>query len=63
MEIKIEKVKTPAPLVPEDKLGFGHVFTDHMLMMDWDSKDGWQNARILPLTNRFACSILTLAIF
>ncbi len=48
MEIKIEKVKTPAPLVPEDKLGFGHVFTDHMLMMDWDSENGWQNARILP---------------
>ena len=48
MNISIEKVKTPAPLVAEEKLGFGHYFTDHMLMMDWDLENGWQNARIVP---------------
>ena len=35
MEIKIEKTKTPkAKPVDETKLGFGHIFTDHMFVID-----------------------------
>ena len=33
---------------PEDKLGFGKVFTDHMLLVDWQEGKGWYNARIEP---------------
>ena len=35
---------------PEDesKLGFGKVFTDHMLLMDYDAGQGWHDARVVP---------------
>ena len=33
---------------PEDKLGFGKVFTDHMLIVDWAEDKGWYDARIVP---------------
>ncbi|MBO5481198.1 MAG: branched-chain amino acid aminotransferase [Clostridia bacterium] len=48
MEIKITKTTSPAQMPPEDKLGFGKVFTDHMLLVDYDDKQGWHDARILP---------------
>ena len=32
----------------ESKLGFGKFFTDHMFVMDWDSENGWHDARIEP---------------
>ena len=28
--------------------GFGNYFTDHMVLIDWSQKDGWQNARVVP---------------
>jgi len=30
----------------ESKLGFGQIFTDHMLLIDYDINRGWHNARI-----------------
>ena len=27
---------------------FGDVHTDHMVLMDWDSTDGWHSARVVP---------------
>lgn len=35
---------------PEDesKLGFGHIFTDHMFIMDYKTGKGWYNPRIVP---------------
>ncbi len=35
---------------PEDesRLGFGRIFTDHMFLMDYSRKEGWQNGRIVP---------------
>ena len=32
----------------ESKLGFGHYFTDHMFLMDYEEGRGWYNARIVP---------------
>ncbi len=32
----------------ESALGFGSVFTDHMLVIDYDKKNGWNNPQILP---------------
>lgn len=35
----------------ETKLGFGHIFTDHMFVMNYDEGKGWNNARIVPFGN------------
>lgn len=32
----------------ENKLGFGKVYTDHMLMMDYSPEQGWHDMRIVP---------------
>lgn len=32
----------------ESKLGFGHIFTDHMFIMNYDTGMGWHDARIVP---------------
>ncbi|MCF2139900.1 MAG: branched-chain amino acid aminotransferase [Candidatus Lokiarchaeota archaeon] len=50
MEIKIKKA-TELKELPEDdsKLGFGQIFTDHMLYMEFDrAKGGWGPAEIRP---------------
>ncbi|MBQ9265365.1 MAG: branched-chain amino acid aminotransferase [Clostridia bacterium] len=48
MEIKV--IPTTAPKAKPDwnNLGFGKIFTDHMFVMDWDSENGWHDARIEP---------------
>ena len=35
-------------LPDEDKLGFGKIFTDHMLEVDYETGKGWHNAKIVP---------------
>ncbi len=51
MQIAITKTTTPSVLPPEEKLGFGKVFTDHMFIMDYEEGKGWNNARIVPFGN------------
>ena len=48
MEIKFEKNNNPSVMPPEDQLGFGRIFSDHMFVMDYEDGKGWQNARIIP---------------
>ena len=48
MQITITKTTTPKQMPPEETLGFGKVFTDHMFIMDYDDKQGWHDARIVP---------------
>ena len=48
MEIKITRNENPAPLTPEESLGFGRVFSDHMLLWDWNAECGWHDLRIVP---------------
>ena len=48
MEIKIEKAKTLKEKPDFNKLGFGKFFTDHMFVADYDEKNGWHDARIIP---------------
>jgi branched-chain amino acid aminotransferase len=50
MEIKITKTTTPSTMPPEDQLGFGKIFTDHMLIVDWAEGKGWFDARIVPFS-------------
>lgn len=51
MEIKITKTTNPGTMPPESELGFGRVFSDHMLIMDYEYGIGWHNARIVPFGN------------
>lgn len=52
LDIKIERTKTPkAKPTDETKLGFGHIFTDHMFIMNYDEGEGWHDARIVPYDN------------
>ena len=49
MEIKFEPTKNPKEKpADETKLGFGHIFTDHMFIMNYDKGEGWHDARIVP---------------
>jgi branched-chain amino acid aminotransferase len=49
MEIKMHPTTRPKEKPSdESKLGFGQIFTDHMLLMDYDTAQGWHNARIEP---------------
>ena len=49
LNIRVER--TTAPKVkpaPGAKLGFGHIFTDHMFIMNYTEGQGWHDARIVP---------------
>ena len=52
MDIRFEKAATlKAKPADETKLGFGHVFTDYMFIMDYKTGKGWHDARIVPYGN------------
>ncbi|MDR1508199.1 MAG: branched-chain amino acid aminotransferase [Synergistaceae bacterium] len=51
MNVRIEHTKQPKNIPTPEELGhihFGTVFTDHMLMIDYDKGKGWHDARIIP---------------
>lgn len=51
-DIRIELTKTPKEKpTDESKLGFGHIFTDHIFVMNYDTGEGWHDARIVPFDN------------
>lgn len=52
LDIRIEKTTAPkAKPAKGSKLGFGHIFTDHMFIMNYDEGRGWHDARIVPYGN------------
>ena len=51
MKIQITKTATPKTMPPENELGFGKVFTNHMFVMDYEAGKGWFDARIIPFQN------------
>ncbi len=52
LDIKFTKTTTPKTKpAPGAKLGFGHVFTDHMFVMNYTAGTGWHDARIVPFEN------------
>ena len=49
MNIAVTKTANPkAKPTDPGALGFGKIFTDHMLLMDYDEGKGWHSARIVP---------------
>ena len=52
LNIKIEKTTAPKEKPKKgEALGFGHVFTDHMFVMNYTEGKGWHDARIVPYQN------------
>ena len=51
MEIKVTKTQSPKVMPPENELGFGTFFSDHMFVMDYEEGRGWYDARIVPFGN------------
>ncbi|NLJ15691.1 MAG: branched-chain amino acid aminotransferase [Clostridiales bacterium] len=52
MDIRLQLTNTPKQKpVDETKLGFGHIFTDHMFLMNYKTGKGWHDARIVPHQN------------
>ncbi len=44
--------RTGSQAYDEENLGFGNIFTDHMLQMSFSAdKGGWQQPQILPMDN------------
>jgi branched-chain amino acid aminotransferase len=48
MSLRILPTSAPKSHVADEQLGFGQVFTDHMLLMDYTPDVGWHDARIEP---------------
>ncbi|MDD2389771.1 MAG: branched-chain amino acid aminotransferase [Desulfobacterales bacterium] len=48
MQINITKAQQLKPLPDDSGLGFGTLFTDYMLNMDYDPENRWHNPRIEP---------------
>lgn len=49
LNIKIEKTTSPKRIPQKgEPLGFGHIFTDHMFIMNYDEGQGWHDARVVP---------------
>lgn len=46
--ISIQLTENKKEKTPENKLGFGLHFTDHMFIMDYSSEKGWYDPRIVP---------------
>ncbi len=52
LDIKITKTSTPKEKPAKGTpLGFGHIFTDHMFIMNYTEGKGWHDARIEPYHN------------
>ena len=47
-EIKIQRTEHPAPKPDPNTLGFGHIFSDHMFLLNYDKGKGWHDPRIVP---------------
>lgn len=52
MNIKFTKAETlKKKPEPDESLGFGHIFTDYMLVMPYDKGQGWHDPEIRPYGN------------
>ena len=48
----VPRNRTGSQAYDEENLGFGNIFTDHMLQMSFSAdKGGWQQPQILPMDN------------
>ena len=50
--VEVTMTEKPKAKPASNKLVFGHTFTDHMLAIPWNSKEGWGTPKIYPCTFR-----------
>lgn len=52
-DVTLEKISAEKrkPKPPQDNLGFGQYFSDHMFLMKWNRELGWHEAKIGPYQN------------
>ncbi|MEX2414758.1 MAG: branched-chain amino acid aminotransferase [Paenibacillaceae bacterium] len=48
LEIKVERSVNMKAKPPQNQLGFGIYYTDHMFIIDYDVENGWHQPRIVP---------------
>lgn len=48
MDIAVTRTLQPKTKLPDEEIGFGKVFTDHMLLIDYDKGRGWHSPRVVP---------------
>jgi branched-chain amino acid aminotransferase len=48
MTIDVQRSPVVKAHTPEQQLGFGKVFTDHMFLMSYERGRGWHDARVVP---------------
>lgn len=49
LDIKIQRTENPKRIPQKgESLGFGHIFTDHMFIMNYTEGKGWHDPRIVP---------------
>ncbi|CAG8775432.1 16817_t:CDS:2, partial [Dentiscutata heterogama] len=46
--VQVKLSESLKPLIPSKDLVFGRNFTDHMLTVEWNDKDGWSDPIIQP---------------
>lgn len=52
LDIKIQLTDAPKPKPKKgEKLSFGHIFTDHMFIMNYTEGKGWHDPRVVPFQN------------
>ncbi len=51
MQLSIRQAETLKTKPEDTQLGFGTIFTDHMLSMDYHAEKGWHSPRIEPYTS------------
>jgi branched-chain amino acid aminotransferase len=47
-DIAVKMKGTVGTMPPEEQLGFGKIFTDHMFTMDYDRENGWHKPEVVP---------------
>jgi branched-chain amino acid aminotransferase len=47
-DIQVQLTGSPRPRPPENALGFGKYFTDHMFVAEWAPGKEWHGARVVP---------------
>jgi branched-chain amino acid aminotransferase len=48
LDIAVKQSVTKGTMPPENQLGFGKYFTDHMFVMDYNTEKGWHNPSVEP---------------
>lgn len=48
MQIAVTRTSSPKAKLPDEEVGFGRTFTDHMLLIDYVKDRGWHDARVVP---------------